>query len=57
MNFTRGGWLIPLTLVIAFLLTLARGPLSWPDWIGWLRPAWVVLVVSFWAMHFPQRMG
>ncbi len=57
MNFTRGGWLILLTLLIAFLLTLTRGPLAWPDWLGWLRPAWVVLILSFWAIHFPQRIG
>ncbi len=56
MNLIRGGWLIPLSLIFAFLLTLVRAPLAWPDWVAWLRPGWIVLVVSFWAMHFPHRM-
>ncbi len=57
MNRTRGGWLLLLTLVAAFLLTMARAPLGWPDWLAWLRPGWVVLVVFYWAMHLPHRFG
>ena len=57
MNLNRGGWLILLTVIAAFLLTMARAPLGAPDWLGWLRPGWIVLVIYFWAMHVPQRIG
>ena len=57
MIFVRGGWLILLTLVAAFLLTMARAPLSWPDWLALLRPGWIVLVVFFWVMRVPHRIG
>lgn len=57
MNLTRGGWLILLTLTAAFLLTIARAPLGSPEWIGWLRPGWIVLVVFYWAMYVPHRVG
>ena len=57
MNFVRGGWFILLTLVAAFLLTMVRAPLAWPEWLAWLRPGWILLVVFFWAMRVPQRVG
>ncbi len=57
MNLTRGGWLILLTVIAAFLLTLARAPVGSPEWLGWLRPGWIVLVVYFWAMEVPHRIG
>ena len=57
MRLDRGGWLILLTVLVAFLLTLVRAPVGSPDWLGWLRPGWLVLVVYFWAMQAPQRLG
>ena len=57
MNLTRGGWLILLTLIAAFLLTMMRAPLGSPEWLGWLRPGWILLVVFYWAMRLPHRMG
>lgn len=57
MNLARGGWLILLTVVAAFLLTMGRAPAGSPEWLGWLRPGWIVLIVYFWAMHVPHRMG
>jgi rod shape-determining protein MreD len=57
VNPTRGGWLIILTFLVALLLTVVHLPESWPQWIGWLRPAWVMLVVFFWVLELPERMG
>ena len=57
MNPTQGGWLILLTLSIALLLAILHLPESWPQWLGWLRPAWVAMVVFFWVMELPHRMG
>ena len=57
MNPTQGGWLILLTLLVALLLAIVHLPETWPQWLGWLRPAWVAMVVFFWVMELPHRMG
>ncbi len=57
MNPSRGGWIILLTFAAALVLTIFHAPLAWPDWLGWLRPGWVVLVVFFWVMELPHRIG
>lgn len=44
---------IPLSFVIAFMLTLM--PL--PDWAIPFRPAWLALVLIYWVMALPQRVG
>lgn len=47
-------WLtIVFTLFVAFVLTL----LPMPDWTVWLRPAWVLLVLIYWAMTTPYCVG
>lgn len=57
MNPGRGGWLILITLVIALVLSAAHLPLAMPDWLAWLRPGWVVMVVLFWVIEVPDRFG
>ena len=57
MNPGRGGWFILLTLIIALLLEAARAPLSWPEWLDWLRPGWMIIVVLFWVKELPHRFG
>ena len=55
MNIKRrnGGWVIILSLVIAFMLTAM--PL--PDWaLNW-RPAWIAMVLIYWCMALPHRVG
>ncbi|OGT55528.1 MAG: rod shape-determining protein MreD [Gammaproteobacteria bacterium RIFCSPHIGHO2_12_FULL_43_28] len=48
------GWLtIITTLIIALILTL----LPMPHWTIWLRPAWVLMVLIFWSMTTPYRVG
>lgn len=44
---------ILITLLIAFTLAL----LPMPDWTIWLRPAWVLLVLIYWTMTMPYRIG
>ena len=41
------------TLMIALVLAL----LPMPDWTIWLRPAWVLLVLIYWAMTVPSRVS
>jgi len=49
----NGGSIIVLSFVIAFMLTAM--PL--PDWaLNW-RPAWVAMVLIYWCMALPERVG
>lgn len=57
MNPGNGGWLIFLTIVAAMLLAIVHLPESWPQWLGWLRPAWVPLVLFYWVLAVPHRIG
>ncbi len=50
-------WLAWVTLLAALLLSAGRLPMDWPDWLAWLRPAWVLLAVCFWAMAKAQPLG
>ena len=49
----HGGGIILLTFIIALLLTVI--PL--PDWARYLRPDWVGLVLIYWCMALPERVG
>lgn len=50
---SHGTWVIAASFVVAFMLTA----LPLPQWaLGW-RPAWVALVLSYWCLALPQRIG
>lgn len=57
MNPANGGWLILLSVAVAMVLAILHVPETWPQWLGWLRPAWIALVVFFWVMELPHRLG
>jgi rod shape-determining protein MreD len=44
---------IPLSFIVALMLTM----LPMPEWTVWLRPAWVLLVLTYWAMTMPQHVN
>lgn len=44
---------ITTTILIAVILTL----LPMPDWTVWLRPAWVLMVLIYWAMMTPYQVS
>lgn len=46
-------WVIVLSFVVAFMLTAA--PL--PDWAVAWRPAWIAMVLVYWCMALPERVG
>lgn len=49
----QGNWLIIASFIIAVMLTA----LPLPDWaVNW-RPAWVALVLIYWCMAVPDRVG
>lgn len=45
--------IIYLTLLLGFLLTL----LPLPEWAQIYRPQWVVLILIYWCMALPERVG
>ena len=55
MTITRhhGGGVILVTFIAALLLTII--PL--PDWARYLRPDWVGLVLIYWCLALPERVG
>jgi rod shape-determining protein MreD len=49
----RGGWII----FASFLAALALTVLPLPDWLAAVRPEWVALVLIYWCMALPTRVG
>lgn len=49
----NSGWVILVSFIIAFLLTTI--PL--PGWLADWRPAWVVMMVIYWCIVLPERVG
>jgi rod shape-determining protein MreD len=46
-------FIIAMTLIAAFILTL----LPMPSWAVWLRPAWVLMVLVYWAIAIPEQIN
>lgn len=46
-------WVIAVSFIIAFVLTAA--PL--PDWAVAWRPAWIAMVLVYWCIALPGRVG
>ncbi|TAK76725.1 MAG: rod shape-determining protein MreD [Gammaproteobacteria bacterium] len=44
-------------IIISFLIALVLALLPMPDWTIWLRPAWVLMVLIYWAVTVPDRVG
>ncbi|MGV8960766.1 MAG: rod shape-determining protein MreD [Stenotrophomonas sp.] len=47
------GWILPVSLILALLLGLV--PL--PPLLQPLRPYWLALVLAYWVMETPERVG
>ncbi len=48
-----GGWVIVLTLAVAFLLD----SLPLPPWLARFNPDWLALVLIYWCLALPHRLG
>ena len=48
---------IALTFVVAMVLAIVPLPDSVPIELGYLRPQWVVLVLIYWVIALPGRVG
>lgn len=46
-------WAILTTFVIALFLNM----ISYPEWMKYAKPDWVLLVVFYWCLALPERIG
>lgn len=53
ISIHRGGWIIIASFFVAYILTV----LPLPGWAALLRPEWIALVLIYWCMALPQRVG
>lgn len=49
----QGGWVILLSFILSLILTL----LPFPEGMKFFRPDWVLLVLIYWMMALPNRVG
>ena len=49
--------IIALTFLVALVLMIVPIPAGIPQEIGYLRPEWVVLVLLYWVIALPHRVG
>jgi len=49
----HGYWLI----LSSFFCALCLAVLPLPEWLAWGRPEWVALVLIYWVIALPQRVG
>ncbi|ROS01241.1 rod shape-determining protein MreD [Sinobacterium caligoides] len=50
---SNGTWVIALTFILAFILAV----MPVPAWLVWARPEWVMLVLIYWVLALPHRVG
>ena len=50
---TRSRLLLASTFLVAMIVSLVR----WPDWAQSFRPDWVGLVLIYWCLAIPHRVG
>ncbi len=53
MSRERNRWLLPASVLVALLL----GLLPLPDWLQPFRPYWLALVLAYWLIEEPERIG
>ena len=53
MSRTRNAWLLPVSLLAALVL----GLLPLPVWLQPFRPNWLALVLVYWLIEAPDRVG
>lgn len=48
-----GGWVIVISFLLAFLIS----GIAWPGGLDRFRPDWVAMVLIYWCMALPHRIG
>ncbi|MBT3427647.1 MAG: rod shape-determining protein MreD [Gammaproteobacteria bacterium] len=54
---SRGNWVIAITLLLALILAILPLPSGIPAELGYLRPDWLALVIIYWTLALPDRIG
>ena len=49
----KGGWVIIFSFVFALMLVL----IPVPSWLSFAWPEWVLMVLIYWCLALPQRVG
>ena len=49
----HGGWVIMMSVILSFMLAVMPLPL----WATIWRPEWALMVLSYWCIAIPQRVG
>jgi rod shape-determining protein MreD len=44
-------------IIASFFVALVLAVLPLPQWLAWGRPEWVALVLIYWVIALPQRVG
>lgn len=47
----------PLRIALTFLLAFMCTIFPWPLWLSWLQPNWVLLLLVYWLLYTPYRLG
>lgn len=53
MTRAHGRWVVVVSLLVGIWLSVV--PL--PEWMRWARPEWVALILIYWVIALPQRVG
>lgn len=53
----RGRTVIARSFILAMMLTMVPMPSWMPSWVDSLRPEWATMVLIYWCMALPQRVG
>ncbi|HIG62383.1 MAG TPA: rod shape-determining protein MreD [Gammaproteobacteria bacterium] len=54
---SKGSWVILSSLFMALILTILPLPEGVPMEMGYLRPDWLALVIVYWTLALPDRVG
>ena len=57
MILEGGRWLVFLSFFLAMTVSVMQLPSFLPDWLVYLDPDWVVMVLFFWVIQMPERVG
>lgn len=54
---SQGNWIIVLTFFVAFILSILSLPDFFPNFLGYLRPDWILMILIYWVITLPQQIG
>lgn len=46
-----------LFVILSFMLAISLSIVPMPHWANWLRPSWVILVLCYWILMYPDYIN